>query len=208
MFKVPFLAQIWLCQRRKNSGCFLAKYRWRWWWNIFTLHIILLDHPTLAAWPRRRVFAPCPLLHEAYASTLYSMVVDVIRDVTTKWWCQAAAASAVNTIGIQFSIMILYCSAPMLHNFTCIQRSEFITCILYTLRCICLILFRFYSFISSCLRGFMVIVVYFMVALCNRADHIYSSCSFFLSIFFLFFPRLISAVGDWMSAILPHMVWP
>jgi len=23
-----------------------------------------------------------------------------------------------------------------------------------------------------------------------------------------FFPRLISAVGDWMSAILPHMVWP
>ena len=27
--------------------------------------------------------------------------------------------------------------------------------------------------------------------------------------FFLFFiPRLISAVGDWMSAILPHMVWP
>jgi len=22
------------------------------------------------------------------------------------------------------------------------------------------------------------------------------------------FPRLISAVGDWMSAIIPHMVWP
>jgi len=33
--------------------------------------------------------------------------------------------------------------------------------------------------------------------------------SFVLSSFFLFFfPRLISAVGDWMSAILPHMVWP
>jgi len=25
---------------------------------------------------------------------------------------------------------------------------------------------------------------------------------------FLLFPRLISAVGDWMSTILPHMVWP
>jgi len=25
---------------------------------------------------------------------------------------------------------------------------------------------------------------------------------------FFFFPRLISAVGDWMSAILAHMVWP
>ena len=28
------------------------------------------------------------------------------------------------------------------------------------------------------------------------------------SFFLLFFPRLISAVGDWMSTILPHMVWP
>ena len=23
-----------------------------------------------------------------------------------------------------------------------------------------------------------------------------------------FFPHLMSAAGDWMSAILPHMVWP
>jgi len=28
------------------------------------------------------------------------------------------------------------------------------------------------------------------------------------SFFFRFFPRLISAVADWMSAIFPHMVWP
>jgi len=68
---------------------------------------------------------------------------------------------------------------------------------------------------------------FIMVALCNRADHyifmlwfvlllwspyvigrpyIFSSC-YYLS-FYLFFPRLISAVGDWMSTILPHMVWP
>ena len=32
---------------------------------------------------------------------------------------------------------------------------------------------------------------------------IFSSCGFFLSVFF---PRLISAVANWMSAILPHMV--
>ena len=44
----------------------------------------------------------------------------------------------------------------------------------------------------------------FMVALCNRADHIYV----FHPVSFFFFPRLISAVGDWMSGILPHMVWP
>jgi len=24
----------------------------------------------------------------------------------------------------------------------------------------------------------------------------------------IFFPRLISAITDWMSALLPHMVWP
>jgi len=32
-----------------------------------------------------------------------------------------------------------------------------------------------------------------------------SCLSFF---FLLFFPRLISAVEDWMSTILPHIVWP
>ena len=30
--------------------------------------------------------------------------------------------------------------------------------------------------------------------------------SFFLSSFFI--PRLFSAVADWMSTILPHMMWP
>ena len=47
----------------------------------------------------------------------------------------------------------------------------------------------------------------FMVALCNRADH-YIFALWFLSIYLSFFPRLISAVGDWMSTILPHVVWP
>ena len=46
------------------------------------------------------------------------------------------------------------------------------------------------------------IAAFVMVALCNRADHFHAViCS-------SFFPRLISAVGDWMSTILPHMVWP
>jgi len=55
-----------------------------------------------------------------------------------------------------------------------------------------------------------------MAALCNRAGHmppcvigqviILLSCGFFF--FLSFFPRLISAVADWMSPILLHMVWP
>ena len=36
---------------------------------------------------------------------------------------------------------------------------------------------------------------------------IFLPCDLYLS-FFFFFPRLISAVGDWISTILPHMVWP
>jgi len=59
---------------------------------------------------------------------------------------------------------------------------------------------------------------FFIVALWNRGDHyifilwfllllLLLLLAFFLS-FFFYFPRLISAVADWMSAILPHMVWP
>ena len=42
-----------------------------------------------------------------------------------------------------------------------------------------------------------------MVALCNRADR------YIFALWFLYyFPRLISAVADCLSTILPHMVWP
>jgi len=42
------------------------------------------------------------------------------------------------------------------------------------------------------------------------ADIIFLPCGFFYpSFFFLsFFPRLVSAVTEWMSTILLHMVWP
>jgi len=47
-----------------------------------------------------------------------------------------------------------------------------------------------------------------MATLWNRAGH-YIFALWFLSIFFfLFIPCLISAVGDWMSTILPRMMWP
>ena len=48
---------------------------------------------------------------------------------------------------------------------------------------------------------------FFMVALCNR-ETIYIFILFLLSSSIFFFPRLISAVGDWMFTILWHMVWP
>ena len=45
----------------------------------------------------------------------------------------------------------------------------------------------------------------FMVALCNRADHIYFHPVVSFLLLLLFFPRLISAVGDWMFTIHLHM---
>jgi len=37
------------------------------------------------------------------------------------------------------------------------------------------------------------------------ADIIFSSCGFFF--FLLFFHRRVSVITDWMSTILPHMMW-
>jgi len=45
-----------------------------------------------------------------------------------------------------------------------------------------------------------------MVALWNRADHYIFILSFVL--LSSFFPCLISAITEWMSAILAHTVWP
>jgi len=62
--------------------------------------------------------------------------------------------------------------------------------------------------IFSSFSSFDAGLVLIMVALRNRADHYIFALWFLLRSFFLFLPRLISAVSDWMSAILPHMVWP
>jgi len=51
--------------------------------------------------------------------------------------------------------------------------------------------------LNCCLRHFL------WLPCVADADIIFLSC-FFLS----FFPRLISAIADWISTILPHMVWP
>jgi len=38
--------------------------------------------------------------------------------------------------------------------------------------------------------------------------NIFCHCAFFFSSFFFLFPGIFSAVADWMSAILPHVMWP
>jgi len=49
-------------------------------------------------------------------------------------------------------------------------------------------------------------VVIIMAALHSRCGHYIFALWFLLSS--SFFPHVISVVADWMSTILPHMVWP
>jgi len=55
---------------------------------------------------------------------------------------------------------------------------------------------------------YIFILWFVMAALCNRAGH-YILALWFLSFYCLssFFPRPISAVAEWISTILLHMVW-
>jgi len=60
-----------------------------------------------------------------------------------------------------------------------------------------------------CSSSYVRDLTFIMSALWNRAGHYMFALwflSFLLSSFF-FIPRLISAAADWMSTILPHMVW-
>jgi len=47
-----------------------------------------------------------------------------------------------------------------------------------------------------------------MAALRSKCGHYILQLWLLSSFFVLFFPRLFSAVEDWMSTILPHMMWP
>jgi len=48
---------------------------------------------------------------------------------------------------------------------------------------------------------------HFMAAVRSRCGH-YIFALWFLSIYLFYSSRLILAAADWMSTILPHMVWP
>jgi len=50
--------------------------------------------------------------------------------------------------------------------------------------------------------------ILFMAALRSRCEHYIFALRFHHLLLLLLFPRLISAMAEWMSTILPHMVWP
>ena len=60
-----------------------------------------------------------------------------------------------------------------------------------------------FRFIGACF--IVVVLLLWPPIVIGRPLYFCTVIPFYLS---SFFPRLISAVGDWMSTILPHMVWP
>jgi len=60
-----------------------------------------------------------------------------------------------------------------------------------------------YRFIGACF--IVVVLLLWPPIVTGRPLYFCPVISFYLS---SFFPPLISAIGDWMSTILPHMVWP
>jgi len=56
-----------------------------------------------------------------------------------------------------------------------------------------------------CLNAFLVSSIIMAALRIADADIIFLPCDFYRLL--SFFPRLISAVAEWMSTILLHMVW-
>ena len=74
--------------------------------------------------------------------------------------------------------------------------------------------FNGFHILAALLHGTLVVGVS-QTAAFNRGRHLYSAgrpsgwaLAHILVLSSSFFPHLISAAADWMSAILPHMVWP
>jgi len=62
--------------------------------------------------------------------------------------------------------------------------------------------------LRACYSTLEIDVIFIWPPCVADADIIFLPCGFFLLFIFFFIPRLISAVADWMSTILPHMMWP
>jgi len=63
-----------------------------------------------------------------------------------------------------------------------------------------------HSYVALCCSTTFPVYCIFMAAHLWAGQYILPLCFFFILL--LFFPGIFSAVADWMSAILPHVMWP
>jgi len=101
------------------------------------------------------------------------------RNLAVKWYIPVE----LQCVDIVLDIIIFKISNIAHTDWSCIHRTIFVSDVVV----------QFFYIIMAVLR--------------SRCGHyIFALC--FISSVFLFLPRLISAVADWMCTILPHMVWP
>ena len=142
-----------------------------------------------------------------------------VPDVPRSQMSKPIHSEFMNTPNVEF-LNVPLCSAPMSYRATCQQQMWSSTMLRACRNALVLAAWMVVScpYLRYGDRGRLqnvsrpsVLVEssqFFMVALWNRADHYIFMLWFVLLLSFFFFPRLISAAADWMSAILPHMVWP
>jgi len=157
--------------------------------------------PTNGWDPSRSLRHPCKF-HSRLGSVTARHLVAGVSQTLWRWTEDATCVrQATITLGIgphssHYKILLNYCNKVIIEVGT--QNDKIIVK--------CSTLWDILYFAVNSLASDVCISL-FMVALWNRADH-YIFARWFLLSFFFFFRRLISAVADWMSAILPRLVWP
>ena len=141
-----------------------------------------------------------------------SPVAERLQGVSCK--CHQGSASTVVTlqtdrsyiVSITLHITSCFCLEPHGTIIVTARRG-----ICYGSRCLCLTVFHKLVFYPDCIAHTQTLWLSLLWSpYVIGQTIIFLPCDFFLSIYLLlsFFPRLISAVGDWISTILLHMAWP
>ena len=112
-------------------------------------------------------------------------------------FCQFLAYDSKLRSMLTAALLFVHCRSFLYAKFTIWSQTSLFRCLSRSV--------LLYLIMSYALCGGHFCLTWIMAALRSRCGH-YVFALWFLSSFFI--PHLISAVGDWMFTILPHMVWP
>jgi len=102
------------------------------------------------------------------------------------WWCYKIRQYLGDSLQDRHDHCYCYASISGFHARRCASKFEYV--------CVCM-------YVRNC---YMVVYLWSPIVM-GRPLYFTPVVSVFL--LSSFFPRLISAVGDWMSTVLPHMMW-
>ena len=192
------------------------KYRHQWRWCLSkmfrTLHLRLISLSASPAplvdfsvsvchmdWTLRSVLAPLVPVNRLVITVLVVSVIESLvsihypqwRCITSTWWLRIFRTAASHLL-----VGVLTTLRGVLDDYT----------VSVNVRSCGLSYTSGQNYDNLC-KGFNLFLALFMVAYITGQAIIFLACGFLLLLSSCF-PHLISAVADWMSTILPHMVWP